>query len=213
MLSDVFQGFLVGLVTSAPVGPIAILCIQRTVQKGHWHGFASGLGAASSDFIYALIAIFGLSFVTDFIDAHEFIIQLVGCIFVAAFGIHIFFQNPSKGLRKSSADKTSYWQEYVTAFLLTFSNPLMIFLFLGVFARFHFLSEATRPFDYIVGMLSVLAGALSWWLFLTSIASLFHGKFNIRGLWILNKITGSLIAILAVGGFILTIMGTSISTI
>ena len=142
LLSTITQGFIIGLCTSAPVGPIAILCIQRTLQNGRKTGFISGLGAASSDFVYAIIAMFGLAFVMDFIQTHEFLIQLVGAIVIMAFGIFIFFQNPTKGLRKrQSTSSTTYFHEYLTSFALTITNPLMIFLFLGLYARMEFLVE------------------------------------------------------------------------
>ncbi|HPG56025.1 MAG TPA: LysE family transporter, partial [Candidatus Enterocola sp.] len=123
MVESLYEGFLIGLFTSAPVGPIALLCIQRTLQKGRWHGFYSGLGAATSDFLYALIAMLGLSFVMNFIQQNEFLIQVIGSTVVMLFGVYIFFQNPASGLKKNEEGKTSYSQEYVTSFLLTLSNP------------------------------------------------------------------------------------------
>jgi len=211
MVESLYEGFLIGLFTSAPVGPIALLCIQRTLQKGRWHGFYSGLGAATSDFLYALIAMLGLSFVMNFIQQNEFLIQVIGSTVVMLFGVYIFFQNPASGLKKNEEGKTSYSQEYVTSFLLTLSNPLMIFLFLGLFARFSFLTNADSLSENILGMVAVFVGSSSWWFTLTLIASIFHKKFNIRGLWFLNKITGSLIFIIALGGLILTLTGASIA--
>ena len=212
LLSTITQGFIIGLCTSAPVGPIAILCIQRTLQNGRKTGFISGLGAASSDFVYAIIAMFGLSFVMDFIQTHEFLIQLVGAIVIMAFGIFIFFQNPTKGLRKrQSTSSTTYFQEYLTSFALTITNPLMIFLFLGLYARMEFLVEPAGWWEVVLGMLAVLAGSTAWWFTITLIASTFHNKFNIRGLWILNKITGTLIFVIALISLILTLTGNSLT--
>lgn len=212
LLTTITQGFIIGLCTSAPVGPIAILCIQRTLQKGRTCGFVSGLGAASSDFIYALIALFGLSFVMDFIQQHEFLIQIVGAIVIILFGIFIFFQNPTKGLKRSATEKsTSYYQEYLTSFALTITNPLMIFLFLGLYARMEFLVNSAGWWENVLGMLAVMAGATTWWFIITLIASTFRNKFNIRGLWMLNKITGTLIFIIALISLVLTVTGNSIS--
>lgn len=213
LLSTITQGFIIGLCTSAPVGPIAILCIQRTLQNGRKTGFISGLGAASSDFVYAIIAMFGLSFVMDFIQQHEFLIQLIGAIVIMAFGIFIFFQNPTKGLRKrQSTSSTTYFHEYLTSFALTITNPLMIFLFLGLYARMEFLVEPAGWWEVVLGMLAILAGSTAWWFTITLIASTFHNKFNIRGLWILNKITGTLIFVIALISLILTLTGNSLTT-
>lgn len=212
MIHSVLQGFLIGLCTSVPVGPIAILCIQRTLQKGRKYGFYSGLGAACSDFFYALLAIFGLSFVMDFINQYEFLIQLGGSVLIMAFGVFIFFQNPTKNIkRQSQNDTATYFQEFLTSFLLTVTNPLMIFLFLGLYARMEFLVDSAGWWEDMFGMLAILAGSTTWWFTVTLLASTFHNKFNIRGLWILNKITGSLIFIIALVSLILTLTGNSLT--
>lgn len=212
MMNSILQGFLIGLCTSVPVGPIAILCIQRTLQKGRKYGFYSGFGAACSDFVYALLALFGLSFVMDFINQYEFLIQLIGSILIMAFGVFIFFQNPTKNIRKQSAnDSATYFQEFLTAFLLTITNPLMIFLFLGLYARMEFLVDSAGWWEDMFGMLAILAGSTTWWFSVTLLASTFHNKFNIRGLWILNKITGSLIFVIALVSLILTLTGNSLT--
>lgn len=212
MIHTILQGILIGICTSVPVGPVAILCIQRTLQKGRVTGFYSGMGAATSDFIYALIAIFGLSFVMDFINEHEFAIQLVGSILIMMFGVMIFFQNPTKNIRrKSSNELAPYWQDYMTAFAMTITNPLMIFMFMGLFARMEFLVDSAGWWEDMFGMLAILAGSSIWWFTLTLLASTFHNKFNIRGLWILNKITGSLIFIIALVSLILTLTGNSLT--
>ncbi|MCQ2351561.1 MAG: LysE family transporter [Paludibacteraceae bacterium] len=213
IISSMAQGFLIGLCTSAPVGPIAILCIQRTLQKGRINGFFSGLGAASSDFVYAILAMLGLSFVMDFITTHEFWIQLIGSIVIMLFGVFIFFQDPTKNIKRRTKNAPStYFQEYITAFALTITNPLMIFLFLGLYARMEFLVNSTGWVEDMFGMLAILAGSATWWFTLTLIASIFHNKFNIRGLWILNKLTGTLIFVLALVSLILTLTGNSLTT-
>ncbi|MCQ2335565.1 MAG: LysE family transporter [Paludibacteraceae bacterium] len=212
MFNTIAQGFIIGLCTSAPVGPIAILCIQRTLQKGRRVGFVSGLGAASSDFVYALIAMLGLSFVMDFINQYEFLIQLVGSIVIMGFGVMIFFQNPTKRIKKGkTATSSTYFQEYITSFALTITNPLMIFLFLGLFARMEFLVDSAGWYENVFGMIAVLIGSSTWWFTITLLASTFRNKFNIRGLWILNKITGSLIFLIAMVSLILTLTGNSLS--
>lgn len=210
MLDIIFEGIIIGICTSIPVGPIAILCIQRTLQKGRWHGFCSGLGAATSDTLYALLALLGLSVVMAFIESHQLVIQIIGSVIMMLFGIYIFFQNPASSIRKQQEGNVNYWQDYLTAFLLTLSNPLMIFLFIGLFARFTFLSEVPSPFYVIMGIVSIFGGASLWWLFLTFIASTFKKRFNFRGLWLLNKITGILIAALALFGLIGSFLGISI---
>lgn len=211
MISTIIEGITIGLCTSIPVGPIAILIIQRTLQKGRMHGFTSGLGAATSDTFYALLAIVGLSVVLSFIEENKLIIQIAGSAIMVIFGVYIFFQNPAKNIEKSKTDKSSYWQEYLTAFFLTLSNPLMIFLYIGLFAQYNFISSESHFIEIAIGICSVFLGAALWWFLLTLLASIFRKRFNIRGLWILNKATGILISVLALVALISSISGFSLS--
>ena len=211
MISTITEGITIGLCTSIPVGPIAILIIQRTLQKGRMHGFTSGLGAATSDTFYALLAIVGLSVVLSFIEENKLIIQIIGSAIMVIFGVYIFFQNPAKNIEKSKTDKSSYWQEYLTAFFLTLSNPLMIFLYIGLFAQYNFISSESHFIEIAIGICSVFLGAALWWFLLTLLASIFRKRFNIRGLWILNKATGLLISALALVALISSISGFSLS--
>lgn len=211
MINTIIEGITIGLCTSIPVGPIAILIIQRTLQKGRLHGFFSGLGAATSDTFYALLALLGLSVVLSFIEENKLIIQIAGSAVMMLFGIYIFFQNPAKNIEKSKTEKTSYWQEYLTSFFLTLSNPLMIFLYLGLFAQFNFLSSNSHLLIIIVGICSVFIGAGLWWFLITLLASTFRKRFNIRGLWILNKATGILIFTLSLIALISSISGFTLS--
>ena len=211
MIGTIIEGITIGLCTSIPVGPIAILIIQRTLQKGRMHGFTSGLGAATSDTFYALLAIVGLSVVLSFIEENKLIIQIIGSAIMVIFGVYIFFQNPAKNIEKSKTDKSSYWQEYLTAFFLTLSNPLMIFLYIGLFAQYNFISSESHFIEIAIGICSVFLGAALWWFLLTLLASIFRKRFNIRGLWILNKATGLLISVLALVALISSISGFSLS--
>ena len=211
MFNTIIEGITIGLCTSIPVGPIAILIIQRTLQKGRLHGFFSGLGAATSDTFYALLAIVGLSVVLSFIEENKLIIQIVGSAIMMIFGIYIFFQNPAKNIEKSKSEKSSYWVDYITSFSLTLSNPLMIFLYIGLFAQYNFVTSESHFLEIAIGICSVFVGAGLWWFLLTLLASIFRKRFNIRGLWILNKATGLLIFVIALVALISSISGFSLS--
>ena len=211
MFSTIIEGITIGLCTSIPVGPIAILIIQRTLQKGRLHGFFSGLGAASSDTFYALLAIVGLSVVLSFIEENKLIIQIAGSAIMMIFGIYIFFQNPTKNIEKSKGEKSSYWVDYITSFSLTLSNPLMVFLYIGLFAQYNFVTSESHFLEIAIGIISVFVGAGLWWFLLTLLASIFRKRFNIRGLWILNKATGCLIFVIALVALISSVSGFSLS--
>jgi threonine/homoserine/homoserine lactone efflux protein len=207
ILELILKGFIIGICISAPVGPIGVLCIQRTLNRGPYYGLVTGLGATASDLLYALMALFSLSFVVDFIHKNQLLIQLIGSLLVLIFGFFIFRTNPVKQLSRSTDKKDSYLHDFVTSFMVTFSNPLIIFILIALFARFQFILPEMLFHYVLISILSVLLGAFSWWMILTSIINLFRAKFNLRGLWLVNKITGSIIMATAIFGLVFTFLG------
>ena len=108
MLGLVSKGFLIGVLVSAPMGPIGMLCIQRTLSKGRWHGFITGLGAALSDIIYAALTCLCMGMVVSFVEANQRPLQLLGSIVLALFGVYLFRSNPVRNLRKRKEKKLSF---------------------------------------------------------------------------------------------------------
>ncbi len=208
LVQYLIDGMIIGFSASVPLGPIGVLCIQRTLNKGRLSGFISGLGAAFSDTIYAVIAGFSLSFIVTFIEQQLLYIQIFGAILLIVLGINIFYSNPAVQLRKQRKGKGNLFQDFFSTFLITISNPLAIFLFLAFFASFGAVKpgdEASNQFILIGG---VLIGASFWWFILSSIISLFRSKINLRRLWWLNKITGAAIVILVIIGFIISLFSS-----
>ena len=208
MFTTVLTGILVGLCVSVPVGPLGVLCIQRTVTRGRWHGIATGLGATTSDLVYALLVGCSMGFIIDFIEAHQLYIQLFGSIIIGLFGFHIYTKDPLKQLehKQRRHSKGDIFSDYITAFGLCFSNPMIIFLFIGLFARFNIVTPG-NVMQSIVGMGSILIGAASWWLTLTMLVNLISTKlFKEKGLWLLNKITGAVLIVLALVGVITAVI-------
>lgn len=155
-----WKGFIIGVVVSAPLGPVGVLCIQRTLNKGRWYGFITGLGASLSDIAYALLTGYGMSFVFDYVNKNIFYLQLFGSIMLLAFGIYTFRSNPVQSIRPVSTNKGSYFHNFITAFAVTLSNPLIIFLFIGLFARFAFVSEGVLVFEAVTGYLAIALGGV-----------------------------------------------------
>jgi len=131
MLGLISKGIVIGVLVSAPMGPIGMLCIQRTLNKGRWHGFVTGLGAALSDVIYAALTCLGMGVVVNFVEANQTPLQLIGSIVLGIFGYYIFQSNPVRNLKKQREKKLSFTQDFITAFLLTFSNVLIVLLYNG----------------------------------------------------------------------------------
>jgi len=190
------KGIMIGILASAPMGPVGVLCIQRTLNKGRWYGFVTGIGAAISDIIYALITGLGMSFVMDLVtNSHnKFLLQITGSIILLVFGIYCFRSNPTKNMHISSHQKGSLVHNGVTAFFVTFSNPLIIFLFMGCFAQFAFVVP-NHPIEMTVGYLSIVFGALLWWYGLTWLIDKIRGIFDTTGIRIINKVIGSAVII------------------
>lgn len=208
MFTTILTGILVGLCVSVPVGPLGVLCIQRTVTRGRGHGIVTGLGATTSDLVYALLVGFSMGFIIEFIEAHQLVIQVVGSIIIGIFGLHIYTKDPLKQLehKKRPHSKGDLFSDYITAFGLCFSNPMIIFLFIGLFARFNIVNP-DDPIQTVVGMGAILVGATLWWLILTMLVNLISTKlFKEKGLSILNKITGAVLIVLALVGVITAII-------
>ena len=202
MLALAAKGFVIGILVSAPMGPIGMLCIQRTLSKGRWHGFITGLGAMVSDIVYAILTSLGMGVVVNFVEANQAPLQLGGSLVLAVFGYYIYQSNPVKNLRKQKERRLSFTQDFITAFLLTFSNVLIVLLYIGLFARFGFILP-----DHSVGMIvggvgCIGIGAVCWWLFITYIISKLRKWFNVRGIWLMNRIVGSIIIALSIIGVV-----------
>lgn len=201
----IVRGVAIGIFISAPMGPIGMLCIQRTLNKGRWPAFFTGVGATLSDFIYCLLTGLGLSFVTDFIESHQDMLQILGSIVLVCFGLYLFRKNPARDLKTPDEVANSYWKDFVTGFLFTFSNPLILFFIIGLFARFNFLQPTFHYYHYIVGYTSIIAGALLWWFLITFGVNKVRHHFNVRSLWLINRIIAGILLIMAAIGFILGI--------
>lgn len=196
----IFSGFLIGVLVSAPMGPVGMLIIQRTLNKGRWAAFFTGIGAAFSDLFYSLLTGLGLSFITDIIEQHEYLIQVLGSLVIIAFAVYLFQKNPARALRKHNENRTTFFKDLGTGFIFTFSNPLILFFIIGLFGRFNFLAPEYSIPHYVAGYTAIFVGALAWWYLITFIVSKIRKHFNVRSMWLLNRIIGSILMIMAFVG-------------
>ena len=203
ILYIILRGLAIGILVSAPMGPIGVLCIQRTLNKGRWSGFFTGLGAALSDIVYCILTGVGMSFVIEFIERNQNILQSVGSIVLLVYGIYLLRKNTAGNLKAPQPKKTSYPKDFITGFLLTFSNPLILFLIISFFARFSFLSPDYLFYHYIIGFIFIFLGALLWWFIITYFVNKVRSHFNVRSMWLVNRIIGIIIVLMSVIGFIM----------
>ncbi len=206
----IIKGIIIGVILSAPMGPVGVLCIQRTLNKGRWFGFATGLGAALSDLMYALITGYGMSYVVDIIERPQnmFYLKMVGSALLFIFGVYVYRGNPSKEQRPASQSKGTYVHNFITAFLVTASNPLIIFLIIALFARFTFVIPDSVP-NYLlmqcVGYLFIVVGALLWWFGLTYAVDKIRTTFSIQKIVVLNHVIGIVVMAASVIGLVWTL--------
>ena len=188
------------------MGPVGVLCVQRTLNKGRWYGFITGIGAAVSDMIYAAITGYGMSYVMDVLSNQQtkMYLQIVGSVMLLLFGLYTYRSDPTKKIHNSGNGKGSLWHNGVTAFLVTFSNPLIIFLFLACYAQFAFVMP-NHPFEMFVGFLSIVFGALLWWYGLTWLIDKIRGKFDDNGIKIINQFIGAVVVLCSIIMFLGTV--------
>ena len=133
MLGIVSKGIIIGILVSAPMGPVGMLCVQRTLNKGRLHGLVTGLGATLSDIVYAILTCLGMGVVVNFVEANQAPLQLLGSIVLGVFGYYIYQSNPVRSLRKQQEKKLSFTQDFITAFSLPLAMCLL-FSFTLVFS-------------------------------------------------------------------------------
>lgn len=199
------RGMVVGIVASAPMGPVGVLTVQRTLNKGRWYGFATGIGAALSDLIYALVTGFGMSFVMDFIERPTTIhyLKLLGSILLFCFGAYTYYCKPAEP-HKASGRRGTLWHNMFTGFAITVSNPLIIVLFLALFARFGFVVPE-HPAEQAFGYAGVMTGAVVWWFSLTTALNRIGSRFEMGTITLLNRLLGLLVMAASVVGLFYTL--------
>jgi threonine/homoserine/homoserine lactone efflux protein len=196
------EGIIIGFAIAAPVGPIGVLCIRRTLAEGRISGFVSGLGAATADAVYGSVAALGLTFVTNLLVDGESWLRLVGGAFLIFLGLRTFLAHPAE--RAAPAARSGLPGAYASTFILTLTNPTTILSFAAIFAGLGAAGDANG--DALSAMLLVLGvflGSAAWWFVLSGATSLFRARLSARGLRWVNRISGTVLAafgVLAVSG-------------
>jgi threonine/homoserine/homoserine lactone efflux protein len=214
ILQILFGGLCVGLASSVTVGPVAVLCIQRTLSKGYLSGIASGLGVACADTFLAILAFSVFALIKSYIDEYSTIIQICGGAIVIIIGIFIFFQNPVPQIRKNCAGMRDLWQDFASMFGVTLANFVVIIPYiLAFFTMFNIdivMSSDTMSMSRMVQnmfvILGFLLGAMTWWVSITSLINIFRKRFRPRHMLTINRVAGIVISVL---GFV-TLLSTII---
>ena len=197
MLVDMLKGFLVGMCASAPICPIAILVVQKSLSKGHKAGFISGLGASVVDTLYAFIAIFALAFAQKFIEEHQNAILLVGGVVLAIVGLTMAFSDPFRKM-KDDGDSSVSPKDFGQAVAMGLSNPMAVFVMFTLFAFFGLANDAPHNWRVTPIILSVSAGSVTYWFSMSWLLSRFRKNFRMRTILWISRITGAIIVIIGI---------------
>lgn len=181
-----------------PIGAIAILTIQRTINNGFFAGFVIALGAAIADVLYASIAALGLTFISDFLLSIKFYLAIIGGIFILSMGFKLITSDTIKQYRRP-VKKNSHTNSFFTSFFLALSNPITILGFTGFLASFGIITDGMALQLVILLLLSILAGALTWWICICFLVSKFKKKITLRLLVSINRIAGIMLILFGMG--------------
>jgi threonine/homoserine/homoserine lactone efflux protein len=193
-LATFAEGLIIGFAVAAPVGPIGVLCIRRTLNHGPLAGFMSGMGAATADAAYGFVAAFGLTAISGFLLDVETWLRLGGGTFLIWLGIRAWRSSPSTDQAASTKRGLGLLAGYLATTVLTLANPSTILSFLAIFAGLGLASESRAYTDASVLVAGVFIGSAMWWLFLAFLASVFRQKISGDGMKWINRLSALLLA-------------------
>ena len=188
------RGFLVGICASAPIGPILILVVQKSLSMGHKAGFVSGLGASVVDTLYASIAIFALAFAQRFLDDHRVIILIAGGLVLAVLGLSMALKDPFRKMKNDGTDVSP--KDFGRAVAMALSNPGAIFVMLALFAFFGIANKSPHDWSVMPIILSVSAGSVTYWFSVSWFLSRFRDSFKMNTILWISRVTGAIIVII-----------------
>lgn len=204
MVADIFlKGIVVGFLVATPVGPIGLLCIQRTLSEGKMHGLVSGLGAATADAVYGLIAALGLTVISTFLVKNQLWLQFFGGVFLCYLGIKIFLSKSAGQV--SSANGARHISNYGSTFFLALTSPVTILVFVAVFAGLGVVNPASYYLSVGLSVGGVFIGSALWWFMLCGLAGILHGKISNGILTRLNKISGVIVTVFGLSFLLLLV--------
>ncbi|MCI6105034.1 MAG: LysE family translocator [Bacteroidales bacterium] len=211
LVIHIMKGLIVGVVCSAPMGPVGILCLRRTIKKGRPYGIATGAGAALSDLFYALLTGYGLSLISGY-TTHDniFGIKIAGGIMLMVFGIYMYRTGPRVNYHPEGKTKGSLLRNFITSFFITLCNPVIIFLFLALFNMLAPFAAPDKMYLVLAGYGSIAVGAMLWWVGLTYVVHKMSSNFGEKGIRRLNKTIGIFVMVISFAYLLLTLCGISI---
>ncbi len=192
-ITILLRGIIIGFSIAAPVGPIGVLCIRRTLGDGRAVGFTSGMGAATADALYGCVAAFGLTLVSDFLIGQKFWLSLIGGLFLIYLGVKTFTSHPAESSSPDSPRGRGLIAAYASTLFLTLTNPATILSFLVIFAGLGIVNETRNSLAAFILVIGVFIGSALWWLTLSLGVGIFRDRFDTAAMTWVNRISGMII--------------------
>jgi len=204
VLELVLKGIAMGFLAAAPTGPSGVLVIQRTLSKGRLRGFLTGMGVTLSDAIYIVVTMLGLALVIDYLEdpTISFVVKLIGCGLLFCFGISTVRNNPLANSTDGNLRKDSLPQYTATGLLVAIVNPLVVFIYMGMFAFFSFGTDDMSLGLKGVLLMSAIAGDILWWFSLSFVINKLRNRFSLKSIWLMNRTMGTVLIVVSVAWLI-----------
>ncbi len=200
ILELVLKGLAMGFLAAAPTGPSGVLVIQRTLSKGRLRGFLTGMGVTLSDTIYIMVTMLCLSLVIGYLEdpTISFIVKLIGCGLLFCFGVSTCRNNPLSNSKEESVRRDSLPQYTATGLLVAIVNPLVVFIYMGMFAFFSFGADELSAGLKGILLTSAIWGDVLWWFSLSFVINKLRNRFSLKGIWMINRVMGTALIVASV---------------
>lgn len=205
LIEVLVRGLMVGVAASITVGPVAVLCIQRTLSKSRRSGIVSGIGVAAADTLMAIISLLCYSMLESQIQQYDTLLRVVGGIFVVVVGVYVFSQNPVPQIRRNRAGRSSLWQDFASIFGLTLANFIVVIPYILAFLAVFEISSSDITGGGLAGFMRAVltlggffGGAVAWWTFVAFVINLFRRRFRPRHMLTINHVAGLIIGLLGI---------------
>jgi len=196
----VVQGILIGLILSAPVGPLSLMCIQRSINDGRLHGILSGVGVATADAVYAAVAFLGLTAISGFILSWQDFFRFFAGLVLILVGIKIFFTRPRE--EENGSPHESYAKDYLSMVAIAIANPLTIIFLMVTLPGFGFVIGGTTLLAAAEFVSGFLAGSIAWWILLCGVLGSVRSRISTGHLVVINQVSGLFIVCIGAAMFI-----------
>ena len=207
-LSFFIQGIIIGLTLAVPIGPISLLCIQRTISDGKLHGIISGLGVSTADSFYAAITVLGLTAISGLIIDQQLLFRSIAGIILILIGIRVFMSVPA-GVSEKREHET-YLKDYLSMVAIAIANPMTLIFFLVILPGFGVIIQGSAFLPAAEFVAGVFFGSVAWWIILCGSIGSVRSRISVKHLGLINRISGVLISCFGAGMLILLVVTTGL---